>query len=835
MSKYQAKNTTALPKALREELAALAGDGDTKYKKQKTTVAYASRKEQRKQLRLNAKGPRRPPPKASTATASKSPNAPPLKSILKKPVTAPSVQASAPKKQQKEPPKPKEKTKEVVLPKTPLERALEENDEEIAYFEKLLKKKSSDRIGEEDFDMLLEGITTANRGMKRKRDEPAPEEEEEEEEEEEGEEDFDEESGDEDELDGLEEFDDLEGDENEEEDDEGDDSDAGSFLGFEEEDDEQVPQLVETKRTRPDPTKPAIDNPAPAPASAATPAKYIPPSQRRLMGQQSDAKTEELTRLRRVVNGHFNKLSEANMGSIINEFQALYTAHPRHDVNQSITDLVLAIITSRDTLLDTFVILHAGFIAALYRVQGIEFGAFFVQTLVEMYDKHHAAAMQTVSTDGNPSGGQGGKACTNLIVLLTELYNLQVVGCTLIYDFIRVFLGDLNELNTELLLKIVRNSGQQLRSDDPTALKDIVLMMQSSINKMDKDKINTRTKFMIETITNLKNNKLKTANASSQLTAEATSRMKKFLGGLVTYKTAKSVDPLRVTLEDIHNVETKGKWWLVGASWKDDGTAGGKLNQNVAVNAVKDVDESQQATAELLKLAREQRMNTDIRRAIFVTLMSAEDYVDACDKVMKLALKKAQEREIPRVLLHCAGNEKAYNPYYTFIAARLCAQQHGIKMTFQFCLWDFFRSMGEQDMGAEDADDFEQAEDVPLRKVVNLAKLYGQIVAEKAIGISILKTLNFVELQSNTKIFLQIFFCTLILHTQRGALKRKPQAVMDIFAKCRENLTFAQGLEFFLKKHMKKVSVLTDEKEKETVKWGAAIAQDMLSVMTRQT
>ncbi|ODQ56386.1 ARM repeat-containing protein [Saitoella complicata NRRL Y-17804] len=647
--------------------------------------------------------------------------------------------------------------------------------------------------------MLLEGITTANRGMKRKRDEPAsaPEEEEEEEEEDFDEEDDDEEeSGDEDELDGLEEFDDLGGEEEE------------------------------------DPTKPAIDNPALAPAAA--PAKYIPPSQRRLMGQQSDAKTEELTRLRRVVNGHFNKLSEANMGSIINEFQALYTAHPRHDVNQSITDLILAIITSRDTLLDTFVILHAGFIAALYRVQGIEFGAFFVQTLVEMYDKHHATAMQTVSTDGNPSGGQGGKACTNLIVLLTELYNLQVVGCTLIYDFIRVFLGDLNELNTELLLKIVRNSGQQLRSDDPTALKDIVLMMQSSINKMDKDKINTRTKFMIETITNLKNNKLKTANATSQLTAEATSRMKKFLGGLVTYKTAKSVDPLRVTLEDIHDVETKGKWWLVGASWKDDGTAGGKLNKNVAVNAVKDVDEGQQATAELLKLAREQRMNTDIRRAIFITLMSAEDYVDACDKLMKLALKKVQEREIPRVLLHCAGNEKAYNPYYTFIAARLCAQHHGIKMTFQFCLWDFFRSMGEQDMGAEDADDFEQVEDVPLRKVVNLAKLYGQIVAEKAIGISILKTLNFVELQSNTKIFLQIFFCTLILHTQRGAPRRKPQAVMDIFVKCKENLTFAQGLEFFLKKHMKKVSVLTDEKEKETVKWGAAIAQDMLSVMTRQ-
>ena len=37
-------------------------------------------------------------------------------------------------------------------------------------------------------------------------------------------------------------------------------------------------------------------------------------------------------------------------------------------------------------------------------------------------------------------------------------------------------------------------------------------------------------------------------------------------------------------------------------------------------------------------------------------LLSSEDYVDAFERLIKLNLKDVQEREIPRVILHCCGN-----------------------------------------------------------------------------------------------------------------------------------------------------------------------------------
>ena len=52
-----------------------------------------------------------------------------------------------------------------------------------------------------------------------------------------------------------------------------------------------------------------------------------------------------------------------------------------------------------------------------------------------------------------------GKECSNLVVLLSELYNFQVISCVLMYDVIRALLdGDLTEFKVELLLKVARST-----------------------------------------------------------------------------------------------------------------------------------------------------------------------------------------------------------------------------------------------------------------------------------------------------------------------------------------------------------------------------------------
>lgn len=57
----------------------------------------------------------------------------------------------------------------------------------------------------------------------------------------------------------------------------------------------------------------------------------------------------------------------------------------------------------------------------------------------------------------------------------------------------------------------------------------------------------------------------------------------------------------------------------------------------------------------LLNLAKEMRMNTDIRRSIFVVIMGSEDYMNCFEQLQKLNLNKIQSREVMHVLLDCCG------------------------------------------------------------------------------------------------------------------------------------------------------------------------------------
>lgn len=106
-------------------------------------------------------------------------------------------------------------------------------------------------------------------------------------------------------------------------------------------------------------------------------------------------------------------------------------------------------IGSKTNLLDSFVVLYATLVGALHRVVGLEFGAHFVQTLVKKYD---VLAVE----DGEDTY----REAFNLLTLIAELYNAGAVGAGLIYDLVRKFIGDGEEItmerNVEGLMKILK-------------------------------------------------------------------------------------------------------------------------------------------------------------------------------------------------------------------------------------------------------------------------------------------------------------------------------------------------------------------------------------------
>jgi nucleolar MIF4G domain-containing protein 1 len=224
-------------------------------------------------------------------------------------------------------------------------------------------------------------------------------------------------------------------------------------------------------------------------------------------------------------------------------------------------------------------------------------------------------------------------------------------------------------------------------------------------------------------------------------------------------------------------------------------------------------------------------MNTDIRQAIFVAIMSAEDYTDAHSRILKLRLKRKQEPEISRVLIHCCGSEASYNPYYTLVARKLCGQ-NSIRMSFTFSLWGVFRQMGEDGGGGEGADlledDGEGEQGPDMRKILNLSRMYGTLIAEGVLGLDILKILDMAYLQTKTKTFLELLFITIFLQTLGQEPATNEKALARVFLRIRENAKLVKGALFFLRRHVKGTDVMEGKAKAAIVSRGIRRSCDLL-------
>lgn len=167
------------------------------------------------------------------------------------------------------------------------------------------------------------------------------------------------------------------------------------------------------------------------------------------------------------------------------------------------------------------------------------------------------------------------------------------------------------------------------------------------------------------------------------------------------------------------------------------------------------------------------------------------------------------------------------------VSKRLCEVDHSFKVTFRYCLWDFLRECGETEVGglerSSSASDNnfggEETKNIRLSKLMNMAKFYASLIAEGALTLAVLKSVNFMSVQRNGRIFLEIFFANLLLQLQPGGA----QAVANAFGKILELRTLAQGCIFFMLEtviHGRHSGL--NENELEKVQWSCKIAREVL-------
>ncbi|XP_058978593.1 nucleolar MIF4G domain-containing protein 1 homolog [Musca domestica] len=566
----------------------------------------------------------------------------------------------------------------------------------------------------------------------------------------------------------VEDNDDLDGedeDEGDEEFDEDDVDDNGSDVeqedGDEEDKEEQYKEDIYGRKRDKDGniiTEPANDGPQ----------KYIPPHQRALLAAKNDDKQAQiLERLRKQCKGLLNRLSEANLHKISSGIEELYMKNSRFNMNETLNKLLQEALVSKVMSNERMVQEHMVLLAYLHAHIGSEIGAHFLQMFIEQFD----AILKDID-----NVQQEDKRLNNVVLLLSYMYVFKIFEHRLLLEIIDRLSGQLNEKTIECLLLIFQSVGFKLRKDDPLAFKQMMLSVQSKIAASPLElKENLRLKFMVDILNAVKNNNI---NKIPRFDPELHENLRKKLKAML--RNDKYVITLNITMEDLLRADTVGKWWVVGSAWT------GNINEMAAAQKKQekggDSSKSERFSEQLLKLAKQQKMNTEERRNIFCIIMSADDFIDAFEKILHLAVKDL--RSIAYVIIHCCLNEKAANPYYAHLALKFCHYNRKYQLAFQFASWDRINEI----------------DSLNKIQVRNLARFLQHLILNNGLQLAVLKIIDFLQIDKQSFALMKEICKGLLLAAEEQDIYQ----AFERLAKNNKLRQFKQSLRLFLQHFMLK-------------------------------
>ena len=135
-------------------------------------------------------------------------------------------------------------------------------------------------------------------------------------------------------------------------------------------------------------------------------------------------------------------------------------------------------------------------------------------------------------------------------------------------------------------------------------------------------------------------------------------------------------------------------------------------------------------------------MNTDSKKTIFGIVMTANDYMDAFEKICKLTIKSPlKEEDTAFVLTKLCVKEPQFNQFYPHVACKLARSDRRFRMSIQCAIWDRTRDC--------------ISDKVKSQACINLALFTSKLILEKVLTMSCLKKIEFADMNSNLTLYLR--------------------------------------------------------------------------------
>jgi len=134
----------------------------------------------------------------------------------------------------------------------------------------------------------------------------------------------------------------------------------------------------------------------------------------------------------------------------------------------------------------------------------------------------------------------------------------------------------------------------------------------------------------------------------------------------------------------------------------------------------------------------------NLRRTIYLVIMSSIDFEDCCHKLLKLNIREGQEMELCNMILECNMQERTYLRFYGLLAERLCR----INEVYAEKFHELFMKQ------------YVTVHRLEVNKLRNAAKMFAHLLYKEVIEWTCLACIKLTEedTTSSSRIFIKILF-----------------------------------------------------------------------------
>jgi pre-mRNA-splicing factor CWC22 len=493
---------------------------------------------------------------------------------------------------------------------------------------------------------------------------------------------------------------------------------------------ERKRQLEDRQRDEAAPAKPLTEEDKQAAAKAEyekllnmrSGGTYIPPARlKALQAQITDKSSKEYQRmaweaLKKSINGLINKVNVSNIKHIVPELFNENLIRGRGLFCRSIMKAQAASLP--------FTPIYAAMVA-IVNTKLPKVGELLINRLITQFRKAFKRNDKSV--------------CNSSTAFIAHLINQQVANEMLAAQILLLLLHKPTDDSVEIAVGLTKEVGQHMEEMNPQIALAVYDQFRSILHEADIDK---RVQYMIEVLFQIRKDKYKNNPA-----------LKEELD-LVEEEDQITHSP---SLEDTLGTEEGTNIFKFDPEWEANEEMYRKFKAEVLGEESGSEDEDgdddddasdSDASEDDVEKAMEikDQSNTDLvnlRRSIYLTIMSSGGFEEACHKLMRINLPAGREDELPSMIIECCSQERTYNKFFGLIGERFCKLNR---------LW---RELFEN-MFAKYYDTIHRYETNRLRII---AQFFGHLVSSDAIGWHVLHNihLNEEETTSSSRIFIKIF------------------------------------------------------------------------------